>query len=311
MECDRALPGLSPAPHDGPPDVRFWLGTVPSHAFPDIAEEPWYAAAPDDADAPGVRVTRAVDGSAFRLRYPDGIEFRIDAAGTAVACTWPPSESLEAAATYLLGALCGLLLRLRGTPSLHASAVTLRDGAVALCGPPHAGKSTTAAALAARGHRVLSDDVVPLREDGGRILAYPAYPHLRLWPDVLSALFSGQRELPALMPEWDKRWLDVNAAFQDTPLPLRAVYVLSGREHAAVPTFAPLAPREALLELLANAYMGWFPDTAAQAREFALLGRVAREVPVVTVTPLADSARVHELAAAVEEDFIRRTEGGS
>jgi hypothetical protein len=177
-----------------------------------------------------------------------------------------------------------------------------------VCGPPQSGKSTTAAAFAVLGRTLLSDDVVALLDGGDGVQVQPAYPHLRLWPDVLPALYGDGADLPRLSPNWEKRYLALEGAFHPSPLPLRAVYVLTGRETRDAPRFQPVPTREAVLELVANAYMGWFPDPAAQARELAVFARVARTVPVVHVTPHADPHRAGELAARIEADFIARTE---
>lgn len=310
-ETDRSLPGLPADSADGPPDVRVWLGRVPAKVFPSLAEEPWYLSPRlTGEEEPTVEVWRRGDGG-FRLRYADGCEYHVDAAGTAVACTWPAHFTPEDAATYLLGPVFGLVLRLRSIPALHASAVVIGGRALALCGPPRAGKSTTAAALAARGHPLVSDDVLALPERGGRIEAQPAYPHLRLWPDVVAPLFGDGAELPLLTPNWDKRLLRLDAAFHRDPLPLGAVYLLAAREDGAdAPRLEPVAGAGAVLALLANAYVGWFPGRRAQARELAVLGRVARSVPVVWAMPHADPARLGELCALLEDDFRIRTEGG-
>jgi hypothetical protein len=311
IETDRSLPGLPriDATDDGATDVRVWMGRVPADVFPAVAEEPWYHAPRLAGDEdPTVRVWRRGDGG-FRLRYADGCEYHVDAAGRAVACTWPQPFTVEDAATYLLGPVFGVVLRLRGLPALHASAVAIGGRALALCGPAGAGKSTTAAALAGRGHRLVADDVLALREEGGRIAAQPAYPHLRLWPDVVAPLFGTGAELPPLTPNWDKRLLRLDAAFHPDPLPVGAVYLLDAREgDVRAPRLEPMRGAEAVLALVANAYAGWFPARTAQARELETLGRLARTVPVVRVTPAADPARLGELCARLEADFHERTE---
>jgi hypothetical protein len=251
------------------------------------------------------------EGGAFRLRYADGCEYHVDAGGTRVACTWPAHFTVEDAATYLLGPVFGLVLRLRGIPSLHASAVAVDGAAVALVGAAGVGKSSTAAGLCVRGHALVADDVLALRttEDGG-IAAQPAYPHLRLWPDIVPALFGPGAELPPLTPNWDKRGLRLDEAFHPHPLPLGAVYVLCGREagpHA--PRLEPMNAMEAALALVSNGYVGWFPDRAAQARELEVLGRVARTVPVAWAVPSADPARLGEMCAMIEADVRGRRRG--
>jgi hypothetical protein len=308
VQADRAIPGLAPVDEEGEAELRISFGHVPEEVFPPGgAEEPWYVSPRmTPADDPTVVVHRRADG-AFRLRYADGCEYHVDAAAAHVACTWPAHFTVEDAATYLLGPVFGLVLRLRGVPSLHASAVGVEGVAVALVGPAGAGKSTTAAALAARGHALLADDVLALRMTGDAILAQPAYPHLRLWPDIVPALLGPGAELPPLTPNWDKRGLRLDEAFHPHPLPLAAVYLLCGREAGAdAPRLEPMGGMDAVLELVANAYVGWFPDRAAQARELEVLGRVARTVPAAWAVPSADPARLGALCALIEADVRGR-----
>jgi hypothetical protein len=308
VETDRSLPGLVLVGDAGPPELRIWIGSVPPEVFPPgAAEEPWYVSPRmTPVEEPTVVVHRRADG-AFRLRYADGCEYHVDAAGTRVACTWPPHFTVEDAATYLLGPVFGLILRLRGIPSLHAGAVAIDGVAVALAGEAGTGKSTTTAALARRGHLVLADDVLALRAGDGEIMALPAYPQLRLWPDIVPALLGTDAELPPLTPNWDKRGMRMDESFHPHPLRLGAVYVLSGREPGPdAPRLEPMGAVEAALALVANAYVGWFPGREAQGRELEVLGRVARTVPVAWAIPSADPARLGELCAIIEADVRGR-----
>lgn len=308
VETDRPIPGLAVVDERGRADLRVWMGRVPPEVFPPgAAEEPWYVSPrTTPAEEPTVVVHR-LDGGAFRLRYADGCEYHVDAAAAHVACTWPPHFTVEDAATYLLGPVLGLVLRLRGVPSLHASAVAMDGVAVALVGAAGTGKSTTAAALAERGHALVADDVLALRTEGERVLAQPAYPHLRLWPDVVPALLGPGAELPPLTPNWDKRGLRLDQAFHPHPLPLGAVYVLCGREAGRnAPRLEPMGAMEAGLTLVSNGYVGWFPDRAAQARELEVLGQVARDVPAAWAIPSADPARLDDFCAMIEADVRGR-----
>ncbi|MBW3571909.1 MAG: serine/threonine protein kinase [Gemmatimonadetes bacterium] len=308
VESDRALPGIAPVDEEGAPELRIWMGRVPAEVFPPgAAEEPWYVSPRlTAADEPTVVVHRTA-GGAFRLRYGDGCEYHVDAAAARVACTWPAHFTAEDAATYLLGPVFGLVLRLRGIPALHASAVAIDGMAVALVGPAGAGKSTTAAALAARGHALLADDVLGLRAAAEGVAVQPAYPHLRLWPDVVPALYGPGTELPPLTPNWEKRGVRLDHAFHPHPLPLAAVYLLCARQAGPdAPRLEPMGPMEAVLALVPHAYVGWFPDRAAQARELEALGRVARTVPAAWAIPGADPARLGELCAMIEADVRGR-----
>jgi hypothetical protein len=240
----------------------------------------------------------------LRLRYADATEFTLDAGATRIGVTWRAPLTLEDACTYLFGPVLGLALRLRGAACVHASAVAVEGGALLVCGPTGAGKSTTAAAFASRGRKILSDDVAALDGGGGRVTVRAAYPHLRLWPDSVRALYGGGAELPPLTPNWDKRYLDLaegDAAFHAGSLPLAAIALLEAREDGAgAPRLEPLRPADAVLALVAHTYLGWLPDLAAQARDLALYARVAREVPVFRAVAHADPARLGGLCDLLE-----------
>jgi hypothetical protein len=79
------------------------------------------------------------DGRFFRLRYADGTQFLVARTGNQVWATWPEPLTLDDTATYLLGPILGLVLRLRGTVCLHASAIALGGRAVVLVGAAGAG----------------------------------------------------------------------------------------------------------------------------------------------------------------------------
>jgi len=301
-ESDHPLPGLRAEPDAGQAELRLSIGAHPID--PSSISTPWYVADRLTAGAePTMVAFRDADGGWLRLRYADETEFTVDAKGTRVGCTWRAPLTLEDACTYLLGPVCGLVLRLRGAACVHASAIATEDGALLVCGPAGAGKSTTAAAFAARGRKVLADDVAALEASPDGVAVRAAYPHLRLWPDAVRALYGHESRLPPLTPNWDKRYLDLaegDDAFHAGALPVAAVAVLGGRETEDAPRVEPMRPADAVLALVANTYMGWLPDLAAQARDLALYARLAREVPVFRAVAHADPARLGELCALLE-----------
>ena len=151
-------------------EVELHLGVRP---YPDEensrrSEELTYVSADaNEAGEPALRISRVEQGAFVRLAYEDGTQFWLDGKRENIWATWPPASSIENAASYLLGPVLGLLLRLRGVTCLHASAVAFGDRSVAFVGSAGAGKSTTAAAFAKQGFGVLSDDIVALAESGG------------------------------------------------------------------------------------------------------------------------------------------------
>jgi hypothetical protein len=258
-----------------------------------------------------VLVVRQPADGRWHLRYADGAEYVVDAAAPRVWGRWPRPMSDEDATTYLLGPVMGFLLRARGTTCLHASAVEVGGEAVVIAGPAGAGKSTTAAAFALAGHRVLCDDIAPLlpRPDGGWDVQ-PAFPQLRLWPDATGSLFGHADALPPLTPTWDKRRMDLAGdvgRFHDAPLRLGAVYLLADRDDALEePRIEPAGGARGVLDLVANVYMGYLPGAEAHARDLRALAALARAVPVARVVPPGDPARIGGLVAAIVADRARR-----
>ena len=190
---------------------RFtWTSPHGNAASPSGPEELSYDSSyKDEAGNPALRIWKAAGSRYLRLAYFDGTQFWLDRDGTEVWATWPENLQIEDAATYLLGPVLGILLRLRGVTCLHASAVAFGERAVAFVGSEGAGKSTTAAALAQHGHAILSDDVVALAEHDGSFFVHPAYPYLCLWPESVESLYGSPDALPQFSANYEKRFLSL------------------------------------------------------------------------------------------------------
>jgi hypothetical protein len=260
-----------------------------------------------ESGRPALRVWELADGSHFRLRYSDGTEFVVDRAGRDVWAHWADSSTLEDTVTYLLGPIFGFVLRLRGVTCLHASAIAIGDRAIAFVGPASAGKSTTAAVFSRLGYPVLADDIVALHEREETVYVQPAYPQLRLWPESVALLYGAADALPPLTPNWDKRFLDLNAdglRFEYRPLPLAAVYVLAARStDAAAPLVERVRGQDALLTLVANSYANYLLDADMRGRDFTALGELVATVPVRRVVPSAEPARLPQLCRRILDDL--------
>lgn len=271
------------------------------------SEELTYVSADTNAAGePALRIFK-VDKDAFvRLAYEDGTQFWLDHKRENIWATWLPASCMENAASYLLGPILGLLLRLRGVTCLHASAVAFDDRSVAFVGQTGAGKSTTAAAFVRQGYGAISDDIVALVEREGVLHVMPAYPHLCLWPESVRMLYDSPEALPRLLPDWDKRRLalgEEGTRFESRSLPLGAIYVLSERRPDPAPYIEAIRPQSALLALVADTYANKILDKEMRAREFAVLGRLVTAVPVRRVHPHEDPARLEELCKVIREDL--------
>lgn len=310
IRSDRPIPGLQRTCPCPDVDVDIRVGAAPAllrEVPPPLDQAHYVSPFPDAKGCPSLVVWKVGDGCYFRLLYADGTEFLVSHSGAKVWATWLEPMTLDDTATYLLGPILGVVLRLHSAVCLHASAVALGGWAVALVGSAGAGKSTTAAAFARRGFPVLSDDVSALGVQDETLLVHPGNPRLRLWPQSAQALFGAPDALPRLTPNWDKLFLDLGGndfAFQEAPLSLGAVYVLGERSSdMRAPYMEPLSPQESFLELVRNAYVAPWLNRAMMVMDFELFGRLVRCAPVRRVVPHEDPARLPALCQAILDDF--------
>jgi hypothetical protein len=253
-------------------------------------------------DAPSTRVEVADDASGIvTFRYGDGSAADVDLREQPVRirAAIAPGQTLEDLCAYLYGPVLGFVLRARGTLALHASCVRLGDGAVLVAGPAGAGKSTTAAALAARGAAVLWDDLSALSLDGDRVLAWPAFDHLRLWPDG-GRVVLGDAPLERITPGWDKRRFPLaGESFAAEPAPVRTIVVLHGRRARTRATMRTVAPARAVVTLAALSYANYLLDAPMRAHELMQLGALLRTVPVRALTVPAGRDGLDALCDAI------------
>jgi hypothetical protein len=310
LRSNLEIPGASPSNQfSRQTDVDVHFGTAPYSTKDDLSrtEELTYVSSDINAAGdPSLRIWKVAKGAFVRLAYEDGTQFWLSRELGTIWVTWPDSLSLENSASYLLGPVLGIVLRMRGVTCLHASAVSIGDRGVAFVGAAGAGKSTTAAAFARQGYGVISDDIVALVEREGVFHLLPAYPHLSLWPETVEILYGSSEALPRFIPDWDKRRLDLGehgTLFESRALPLGAIYLLSGRRPDPAPCVEAMKPRKALLALVVDTYANKILDREMRASEFAVLGQLVTSVPVRRVCPHQDSSRLEELCRMIRKDF--------
>ena len=222
----------------------------------------------------------------IRIRYDDGTTFVLDRDGSTVRGSWASDATLEDAESYLVGPVFGLLLYLRGLTCLHASAIARHGEALVFVGAAEAGKSTLAAAFAKNDHPVLSDDILVLERAEDVFFARPGVPRIGLWPESVQHLWGDRDALPRQVATWDKRFLDLDRAnlFQETPLPIGALYVLGDRMPGVTPRIECLQGVEAVLALIANKYVTRVAKREQDTRDFELLSAFAASVPIRRIT---------------------------
>ena len=304
------IPGLSPlGSSSGAVDVEFHLGVSPNskREIPADSEDLTYTSSyTDESGNPALRIWKTADGGFLRLAYYDGVQFWLEREGKSLWAVWPAASTLEDTASYLLGPVFGILLRLRGVTCLHASAVSIENRSVVFVGAEGSGKSTTAAAFARQGFAVISDDVAALLESPDGFSVMPAYPHLCLWPDSVGMLYGSSEALPRFSRGWEKCRLalgEQGTQFENRSLPLSVIYLLGDRRPDEAPFVEGVRPQAALLSLVADTFANKILDREMRGREFAVLGRLVTVVPIRRIHPHNDASRLEELCAVIRKDF--------
>ncbi len=313
LVSDRPIPGLIPieSRQSAPPDLTVRFDSDEAHAAQERSAEEalWYTTDILDAQGnPALKIWKGKNGGEYSIRYSHGLTFLVNASVTAITIRHDEPMFAEDIAAFLLGPVLGIILRLRGVTCLHASAVTFEGKAVAFVGTAGAGKSTTAALFAQRGHAVLSDDIVTLLEREDSFYVSPAYPFLNLWPHSLAMLSVSPSALLPEFPNAAKRRKALEAGpsrFQRDALPLGAIYLLGEREAGSrAPAIVEPTPQDALMSLVGNTYGNRLLDSAMRAEEFSVLGRLVKMLPVRRVVAHEDPVQLTRLYDVISADIV-------
>lgn len=276
-----------PLQADGEAEIVLRLAT--RAAMPHGPFISWYR-------GPSLSIDRTGDGDLI-VRFTDETSFLVSGDGRSIALLSAPSAyTRDDVAAYALGPVMAIALHLQGAVLLHASAVVMRGKAVVFAGDAGSGKSTTAAILHRHGYAVLADDVTELAGSAPYV-ALASLPAVRLWLDVVHALFGEAAVFPDRAPSWDKKLVVIDEA---PPATIAAVLFLEGRD--AAPSLERLAPRQAWRRLMANVYTRMLPGEAMARRIFEVTSALADDVPMYsfTSTPLEHSG---DLGAFLEREL--------
>jgi hypothetical protein len=209
--------------------------------------------------------------------------------------------------SFILGSVLAMILHQRGRLVLHASAVAVDGAAVAFLGGSGWGKSTTAAALHTRGHRVVADDVMAVQESAGCPAVCPGFPQIKLWPEAVISLGDDVNRLPRLHPLLEKRVRRVTDGFSQNPLPLGQVYVLTFGETQEI---EPLRPQEALVELVRHSYLTHLLRPLGEASShFLQCASLVKNVSIYRLKRPRSLRELSDLAQLVEENLSHNSLG--
>jgi hypothetical protein len=192
-----------------------------------------------------------------------------------------PASDDDDVRAYLLGAVFGALCHQRGITPVHASAIDVADGGVAFVGASGAGKSTLVAALARRGHEIISDDGCFLQlSTNGDVQMWPGVSRIRLWEDAMAALGFDSTAIERVMHGYNKYFVPVRPPRNPIQSrPLRRVYQLH-RVPNGIPEVTRLRGADAVEVLMQNSYPPGLAEHLGYQAHFMVCTAMARDIPV-------------------------------
>jgi len=234
--------------------------------------------------------------------------FRITKGRQILVQFYPPSR-FDRFASVLLGAVMGVLLTQRGMLILHASAVAIDGRAVLFAGKSGSGKSTMAAAMQGRKHRLITDDICALvRDDNGIFWAQPSYPQQKISASSASILGIDAKNLRRVPDGRLKYEMTAEVDFQQNPLPVGAFYeiVTDPTDYFSV---APLHGAEKFVAVSKNASWVDFAGVfGVQSLLFQQCAEIAKSIPVNRIFRQENGIPLQTQAEQVAGNFalIRR-----
>jgi len=248
------------------------------------------------------------DGSDY-LQWSGLFEFIVSAGGHRIACRELDNASPESFQTYLLGQVLSFALLKQGIEPLHSTSVVIDETAVAFLGNCGYGKSSLGAAFLQRGHRLVTDDLLVLKEKGDRFVAYPGPPRIKLFPEIARRLLGDRVDGIPMNNDTSKLVIPLGLDETVSPectFPLKAIYILRppARSHNSRIMIRQLSPRHAFVTLIKNTFNAVVVDPERIKRQFALASRLAANVPVKSLSYPRALQHLPTVREAVRSDLI-------
>jgi hypothetical protein len=251
---------------------------------------------------------RLRDGSIY-LRWTRHFEFVISADGSRIAGRSLLATASDMFHAYLLGQVLSYALLKRGTDPLHGTAVVIDGAVVAFLGDCGSGKSSLAAAFLGAGYRLLTDDLLVVKEDERGFTAYPGPPRIKLFPEMASDLLGEQSRGTPMNDLTPKLVIPLKPhQVHEAATPLKAIYVLTPpvrRAPSERVTIRRLSQRKAFVALLRNTFNSLMTEADRLERQFVQASRIVSTVPVKSLSYSREGVLLPAVREAILADVGR------
>ena len=255
-------------------------------------------------DGQRYRTERGAAGD-FRIDYGDRARFHLSADRPRVLSCAPSDIDGSAWRRFLLDSAVGTAALVHGYEALHAGAVVVDGGVVAVAAREGGGKSTLVTQLLLHGARFFCDDVLVLERDGGgRVVAHPGPPLLNLPPVLPDG--TDAADVGRVLADIDgERWVAVADPAVDAA-PILAIVLLDRGDHAT----STVEHLDASVAVLLPHSLQSGADAERLSHRFDVLADLAAQAQLIEVrvperVPPASVAVA--VTAAIEEGDARRS----
>jgi hypothetical protein len=210
----------------------------------------------------------------------------------------------------ITGLVLAYWLATRGVFCLHASAVVVDDAAAAFVANSTGGKSTLAASFVQDGHGLLTDDMLAVIPRHQKVVAYPGYSKMRVWPNTARYFVGDTSRLVKVHPKLDKVYVNVGdhfGTFCTEPSELKAIYVPVRGESDDLGedvSIRDLKGGEAFLEVARHTLLSkTFIPMGIAKRHALVMGEVLKHVRVKVLLYRSGLSNLGAVKEAVYDDL--------
>ncbi len=285
---------------ESPPDVRIRYGKVANSALLGSL-----LADGEVFERPGCKIV--ANPGAMSVHWDRVGTFLIHG-GSEVVIEPEPSVPDEDLQPFLTGPVLSVLLHQRGYLVLHASAVVIGNAAVAFLGAKGDGKSTLAAHLQVRGHRLIGDDIVPVNLENNTPVVASGFPRIKLYNDAIAAVGEDPSNYPVIHRFVEKRSFQHSDSVSTEPIRLQGLFILCESEKVSL---EKLGHASAFIEITRHSFVNrYLKALNDESKHFQQCHQLIKRLPVWKLNRPRDFSVMNQVCELLE-DNSRKHAGGT
>jgi len=193
---------------------------------------------------------------------------------------YPPKMPESDLDSFFVGAILGVVLRLKGVLCLHSSVINIEGKAILIMGKKRSGKSTTAAYFAKIGYEIIADDLATISIKNEDFCVEYGYSKIRLRSKSYDFFYGDCETKSSLVyTDRDTRYIDVEKKSKNESLPIAGIFHIKQLENSQ-PMIKEYNQIEKIIYLNSNTFGNYVIQPNLRKKEFELLNQISKVVPV-------------------------------